>query len=71
MVPKSVRLACDRGSYATFGHPSDDVTKNELSLTSPCFRRHVKPLVSAAFTAVSNVQSALGPRGGLWLVLLM
>jgi hypothetical protein len=31
----------------------------------------VKPLVPAAFAVVSTHQSALGPRGGLWPVLLV
>jgi hypothetical protein len=47
------------------------VTKNLLSRAPPCFGRHLKPLVPAAFTVVSTDQSALGPRGGLWPVLLM
>jgi hypothetical protein len=46
------------------------VTKNLLSRAPPCFGRHVKPLVPAAF-AVSTHQPALGPRGGLRPVLLM
>jgi hypothetical protein len=33
--------------------------------------RHVNPLVLAAFAVVSSQQSALGPRGWLWPVLLM
>jgi hypothetical protein len=37
----------------------------------PCFGRHVKPLVPAAFAVVSTHQSTLGTRGGLWPVLLM
>jgi hypothetical protein len=41
------------------------VTKNILSQTPPCFGRHVKPLVPAAFAVVSTHQSALGPRGVL------
>jgi hypothetical protein len=45
------------------------VTKNLLSRAPPCFGRHVKPLVPAA--VVSTHQPALGPRGGLWPVLLM
>jgi hypothetical protein len=47
------------------------VTKNLLSLAAPCFGRHVKPLVPAAFAVVSTHQPALSPRGGLWPVLLM
>ncbi|RVE44077.1 hypothetical protein evm_011270 [Chilo suppressalis] len=42
------------------------VTKNLLSRASPCFGRHVKPLVPAAFAVVSTHQSALGSRGGSW-----
>jgi hypothetical protein len=47
------------------------VNKNLLSRAPPCFGRHVKPLVSAAFTIVGTHQFALGPRGGLWPGLLM
>jgi hypothetical protein len=46
------------------------VTKNLLSLTLPCFGRHVKPLFPAAFTLVSTHQPALGPCGGLWPILM-
>jgi hypothetical protein len=45
--------------------------QNFLSRAPPCFGRHVKPLVPAAFAVVSTQQSALGPRGGLWPVLLV
>jgi hypothetical protein len=41
------------------------------SRAPPCFGKHVKPLVQAVFAVVSTHQSALGPRGGLWLVLLV
>jgi hypothetical protein len=44
------------------------VTKNLLSRIPPCFQRHVKLLVLAAFAVVTH-QSALGPRG-VWPVLL-
>jgi hypothetical protein len=44
---------------------------NLLSRAPPYFRRHVKPLVQAAFAVISTHQPALGPRGGLWSVLLM
>jgi hypothetical protein len=47
------------------------VTKNLLSRAPPCFGRHVKPLVPAAFAVVSTHKRALGPRGGLLPVLLM
>jgi hypothetical protein len=39
------------------------VTKNLLSRAPPCFGRHVKPLVLAAFVLVSIHQSALSPLG--------
>jgi hypothetical protein len=41
------------------------VTKNLLSRAPPCFERHVKSLVLAAFAVVNTHQLALGPRGGL------
>jgi hypothetical protein len=44
--------------------------QNVLSRGSPFFGRHVKPLFPAEFAIVSAHQSALGPRGGLWSVLL-
>jgi hypothetical protein len=47
------------------------VTKNLLSRAPPCFGKHGKPLVPAAFAVVSTHQPALGPRGGLWPHLLM
>jgi hypothetical protein len=47
------------------------VTENLLSRAPPGYGRHVKPLVPAAFPVVSTHQPALGPRGGLWPVLLM
>jgi hypothetical protein len=40
------------------------VTKYLLSRASPCFERHVKPLVPAAFAVVCTHQPALGPCGG-------
>jgi hypothetical protein len=43
------------------------VTKNLLSRAPPCFGRHVKSLVPAAFTVVGT---HLGPRVGLWPVRL-
>jgi hypothetical protein len=46
-------------------------TINLLSRASPCFRRYVNPLVPVAFAVVGIHQPALGPRGGLWPVLLM
>jgi hypothetical protein len=47
------------------------VTKNFISRAPPCFERHVKSLVPAVYAVVSTHQSALGPRGGLWPVLLV
>jgi hypothetical protein len=44
------------------------VTKNVLS--PPSFGRHVKRLVAAVFVVVRTHQSALGPRGELWPVLV-
>jgi hypothetical protein len=41
------------------------VTKKILFRAPPCFGRHVKPLVPAAFAVVSIHHPALGPRGGL------
>jgi hypothetical protein len=40
------------------------VTKNLISRAPPCFSRHVKPLVPAAFAVVSTHQPELDPRGG-------
>jgi hypothetical protein len=45
------------------------VTKNLLSRALPCFGRHVKSIVPAAFAVVSTYQPAMGPRSGLWPVL--
>jgi hypothetical protein len=45
--------------------------KNVISRVPPFFGRHVKPLVMALFAVVSTHQPALGPRGGLWPVLLL
>jgi hypothetical protein len=38
------------------------VTKNLLYRAPPCFGRHVKPLVPAAFAVVSTHQAALGRK---------
>jgi hypothetical protein len=40
------------------------VTKNLVSRVTPCFGKHVKPLVPVIFAVVSIHKSALGPRGG-------
>jgi hypothetical protein len=42
-----------------------------LSRAPPCFERHVKPLVPAVFAVVSTHETALGPCGELWPVLLV
>jgi hypothetical protein len=47
------------------------VTENLLYRPPPCIGRHVKLWVPAALGVVSTYQPALGPRGGLWPVLLM
>jgi hypothetical protein len=47
------------------------VTKNWLSRAPSCFIRHVKPLVSDVFAVVSTHPSALGPRGGLYILLFI
>jgi hypothetical protein len=55
MTQQSVRSACDRGSLAMFvkvNHRMND--QNLLSRAPPCFGRHVKLLVSAAFAIVST-----------------
>jgi hypothetical protein len=41
-----------------------------ISRAPLCFERHVKPLDPAVFQIVSTHQSVLGPRGGLWPVLV-
>jgi hypothetical protein len=61
--------ACNLGSYATL--VIGWVTNSLLSQAPPCFGRNVKQLVPAAFAVVSTHQPALGPRGGLWPVLLV
>jgi hypothetical protein len=54
-------------SWTAFGW----VAKNLPSRAPPCFRRHVKMLVPAAFAVFRTHQSALGLHGVLWPVLLM
>jgi hypothetical protein len=70
MAPGQCASASDRGSSATLvSHWMGD--QNVLYRASPCFGRHVKPLVPAVFVDVSTYQPALGPSGGLWPLLLM
>jgi hypothetical protein len=68
MAPRSVRFGVHPRKLSNVGrHWMGD--QNLLYRVPRCFRRHVKPLVPAAF--VSTYKSALGPRGGLRPVLLM
>jgi hypothetical protein len=70
MAPRWVNqraIAEDKQSWSIIGW----VTKNLLCRAPPCFGRHVKPVVLAAFVVVITHQPALGPRGGLWPVVLM
>jgi hypothetical protein len=39
-----------------------------LLRATPYFRRHIEPLLPAAFAVVSTHQPAMGPRGVLWPV---
>jgi hypothetical protein len=48
---------------SSVGRSLDGQPKIFLSGAPPCFGRHVKPLVSAAFIVVSTHQSALDPYG--------
>jgi hypothetical protein len=58
MASRSVRLAYDRGSEATFSMVSHRMgVQNFLSRAPPCFGRHVRLLVPAAF-AVISIQSS-------------
>jgi hypothetical protein len=54
MAPRSVRSACDRGSstFLKVSHKMGD--QNLLFQAPPCFGRHVKPLVPAAFAVVNT-----------------
>jgi hypothetical protein len=72
MALRSERFGVRSRKLSDVGQSLDRiVTKYLLSRAPPCFRRHVKLLVPAAFAVVSTHQPALGPRGGLWPVLLM
>jgi hypothetical protein len=58
MVERSVRSAYDRGSYASIVEVSHWMgDQNLLSRAPPCFGRHVKLLVPAAFAVVSTHSS--------------
>jgi hypothetical protein len=55
MVERSVRSACDRGSKAPVSMASLRMgDQNLLSRATPCFERHIKPLVPVAFAIVST-----------------
>jgi hypothetical protein len=69
MAPQSVRSVCDRGRLVIGW-----MSKNLLSRAPPCFGRHVKPLIPAAFAVVNTDRSALGRVVGygsfsLWVIL--
>jgi hypothetical protein len=70
MAPRSVRLGVRSWKLSNVGHRWIG-DHHLLSQAPPCFGRHVKPLVPAAFAVIMTHQPALGPRGGLWPVLLM
>jgi hypothetical protein len=53
ITSQSERTACDSGSLSTFAKASHRMgDQNLLSQAPPCFGRHVKPWVSAAFATV-------------------
>jgi hypothetical protein len=64
---RAIAEAKQRSQWSVMGW----VTKTLSSRAPPCFGSHVKPLVPAAFAVVSTHQSSLGPRSGLWPVLLV
>jgi hypothetical protein len=47
----------------------DQKSINSKIYYPPCFGRHVKLLVPAAFAVIGTHQSVQEPRGGLWAVL--
>jgi hypothetical protein len=71
MATRSVRFGMRSRKLSKRWSVIEWLTKNLLSRAPPCFGRHVKSLVPAAFAVVSTHQPVLGPRGGLWPVLLM
>jgi hypothetical protein len=64
VAPQLVHFGVRLRKLSNVGQSLDDLPK-KLSRAPPCFDRHVKPLVPAAFAVVSIHQPALGPRGGL------
>jgi hypothetical protein len=70
MVPRSVRFGVRSRKLSNIvSHWMGD--QKLISRAPPYFGRHVKRLVPAAFAVISTHQPALGPRGGLWPVLLI
>jgi hypothetical protein len=63
-----VRSACDTENKATL--VGQRMAKYLVSQAPPCFGRYAKPL-DPAFALIITHQSALGPLGGLWPVVLM
>jgi hypothetical protein len=55
MALRSERSACDRGSLTKLAKASHRMgDQNLLSSVPPCFGRHAKPLVPAAFAVVGS-----------------
>jgi hypothetical protein len=69
MAPQSVRFGVRSRNLINVGHRMGD-QKFYLELLRASGATLIK-LVPAAFAVVSTHQPALGPRGGLWPVLLM
>jgi hypothetical protein len=68
MGPRSVRFGVRSRKLSNIGYLLGD---QKFIITLSRKPGHVKPLVPAEFAVVSTLQPALGPRGGLWPVLLM
>jgi hypothetical protein len=66
MAPRSMRSGVQSWKLSNVGQSLDGGPKIYYHELPPCFERHVKPLVPAAFAVVSTHQRALGPRGWLW-----
>jgi hypothetical protein len=57
MAQRSVRSACESGSYATFVKVSHRMGDQNLLSRAPCFGSYVTPLVPTAFTVVRTLSS--------------
>jgi hypothetical protein len=57
MAPRSVRFGVRSRRLSNVGQSLDKWPKNLISWAPPCFGRHVKPLVSAAFAVVTPTNS--------------